>query len=125
VKKSENRLLHCLIVKFPRGPDLAREQRIAPAIFERPKAPAVRLPVDAKEAANEPTIYSTAGSEDDYDPVPVSEAPIIEAPKQSFEVRKITKLAAQHIEANVFLEDGAHPFKRRLLTVMFFSRSNS
>ena len=115
MKKSENRLLHRLIVKFPRGPDLPREQRIAPSIFERPKALAVRLLVDAKEAANESTTYSTAGSEDDYGSVPVSEAPIIEALKQSFEVRNVTNLAAQCIEANVFLEDDAHPFKRGLL----------
>ena len=50
-------------------------------------------------------------SEDDHGPVPVGEPSIIEALKQGLHIGNITNFAAQHIEVDVFLEDGAHPFE--------------
>ena len=54
MQETKDCLLNRLIAELSCGPDLARKQRIAAPIFERPQVLAVRLLGDTEEARTSP-----------------------------------------------------------------------
>jgi hypothetical protein len=114
VQDSKDCLLDCLVVELAGGLGLTCEQRGVPAILERPEVLAVGLLIDPKKVAHRAAAQATAARENDHGSVPIGQAAVVEAVKQGCDVGDIADLPAKRVEADLLLEDGAHPLERGL-----------
>ena len=114
MQDSKDCLLDCLVVELAGGLGLTREQHGIPAIIERPEVLAVGLLIDPKKVTHRAAAQATAARENDHGSVPIRQAAVVEAVKQSCDVGDIADLPAKRVEADLLLKDGAHPLERGL-----------
>jgi hypothetical protein len=74
----------------------------------------VGLLIDPKKVAHRAAAQATAARENDHGSVPIGQAAVVEAVKQGCDVGDIADLPAKRVEADLLLEDGAHPLERGL-----------
>ena len=115
VQEPEYCLLDLLVVELTRGFGLVREQGGMATALECPQVSKACLPVDPQKAANCRAPQPVTVRENGHGPVAGGQAAFVEALKQGPEIGEVADIAAECIQVDVFLQNGAHPFERNLL----------